>query len=278
MKKIFKLGIGFFIIFSMIFALYGQEDAEGCKDHPLLTRISNFYISGCIEKDYSKVYFEDENGNEIEVEGRVTIISYWLKGGFQPPGELKVVRNFENAIKKIGGVIVKEYSNEVYLKLEKGGKIYWIHVDVTNDGAHYELTIVEKTIMEQEVVADPKALANDIAKTGHASVYGIYFDVDSDVIKPESEPTLKAIAEMLKANPNLKVYVVGHTDMTGSFEHNMDLSLRRAKSVVKALVSKYGISRNRLKAEGVGPLSPVSTNKTEEGRKLNRRVELVEML
>lgn len=146
------------------------------------------------------------------------------------------------------------------------------------DWGGYTLTIVERKAMEQEVVADPKALANDIANKGHASVYGIYFDVDSDVIKPESEPTLKAVADMLKANPNLKVYVVGHTDMTGSFEHNMDLSLRRARSVVKALVSKYGISANRLKAQGVGPLAPVSTNRTEEGKKLNRRVELVEML
>jgi len=63
--------------------------------------------------------------------------------------------------------------------------------------------------------------------------------VDKDVIKPESESTLKAIALLLKSNPNLKVYVVGHTDMTGSFEHNMELSLKRAKSVVKALVNKY---------------------------------------
>jgi len=63
--------------------------------------------------------------------------------------------------------------------------------------------------------------------------------VDKDVIKPESESTLKAIALLLKSNPNLKVYVVGHTDMTGSLEHNMELSLKRAKSVVKALVNKY---------------------------------------
>jgi outer membrane protein OmpA-like peptidoglycan-associated protein len=131
--------------------------------------------------------------------------------------------------------------------------------------------------MEQEVVADPEAMAGDIKTTGHASVYGIYFDLDSYTIKPESEPTIKAIAEMLKANSSLKVYVIGHTDMTGKLEYNMELSGERAEAVVNALVDRYGIAADRLKAKGVGPLSPVSTNRTEEGRKLNRRVELVEM-
>jgi outer membrane protein OmpA-like peptidoglycan-associated protein len=126
-------------------------------------------------------------------------------------------------------------------------------------------------------VADPEAMANDIEKTGHVAIYGIYFDFDSYVIKPESGPALKAIAEMLEANSSLKVYVVGHTDMIGKFEYNMELSKKRAEAVVKELVNKYGIQANRLKAKGVGPLCPVSTNKTEEGRKLNRRVELVGM-
>jgi len=87
---------------------------------------------------------------------------------------------------------------------------------------------------------------------------------------------LKIIAEMLKQNNSLKVYVVGHTDMTGTLEHNLELSKRRAESVVKKLVDTYGISSSRLKAMGVGPLCPVATNQSEETRKLNRRVELVE--
>jgi outer membrane protein OmpA-like peptidoglycan-associated protein len=82
---------------------------------------------------------------------------------------------------------------------------------------------------------------------------------------------------MLNANSSLKIYVVGHTDMTGQLDYNMELSLRRAESVVEALVNTHGIAADRLKAQGAGPLCPVSTNNTEEGRKLNRRVELVEM-
>lgn len=275
MRNFLKLGIWFLIIFTIAFNVYTQEDAEGCKDHPLLTRMKNYYISSCEEYEYDSAEFYDARDNEYVIEGHKWVISYSLKEGFTPPGQLKVMKNYINAIKKIGGTIL--YDKGVYMKVARGGKETWIYLWVSDDGSDYELTIVERTTMEQEVIADPKALANDISTTGHASVYGIYFDVDSDVIKPESEPTLKAIADMLKANPNLKLYVVGHTDMTGSFEHNIDLSLRRAKSVVKTLIEKYSISKNRLKAKGVGPLSPVSTNRTEEGKKLNRRVELVEM-
>jgi outer membrane protein OmpA-like peptidoglycan-associated protein len=132
--------------------------------------------------------------------------------------------------------------------------------------------------MAQEVMVDPEAMAQDISNTGHVAVYGVFFDFDSSTIKPESEPTLKAIAEMLKASPRLGVYIMGHTDMEGNLDYNMTLSKKRAEAVVQALVQKYSVGSNRLQAQGVGPLCPVSTNRTEEGRKLNRRVEIVERI
>lgn len=278
MKRIITGFILSFLAISFIISspLIAQEDSEGCQDHPLLSRMKNFYITSCEKFEYDSAEFYDAEDNEYIIEGRKWIISYSLKEGFPPPGQLKVMRNYINAIKKIGGTIL--YDKGVYMKVSRGGTEYWIYLWVNDDGSSYELTIVEKSEMEQEVVADPEALANDISTLGHVSVYGIYFDVDSDTIKPESEPTLQAIAKMLKDNPTLKVYVVGHTDMTGSLEHNLDLSLRRAKAVIKALVTQYQIEPDRLKAQGVGPLAPVSTNRTEEGKKLNRRVELVERL
>ena len=81
---------------------------------------------------------------------------------------------------------------------------------------------------------------------------------------------------MLKMKSKINLYVIGHTDMTGDLKHNMELSENRAKAVVDALVKDYGISVKRLTGKGVGPLCPVSTNKTEEGKQLNRRAELVE--
>ncbi len=256
-------------------ALAQEKDAEGSKDHPLLSRMQNFYIRDYEELEYDSHEFYDAQDNEYVIEGHKWVIGYSLREGFMPPGQLKVRQNYINAIKRIGGTIL--YDRGVYAKVEKDGKEAWIDLWVSSDGSDYRLTIVERTAMRQEVVADPAALAGDIKAKGHVAIYGIYFDLDSYAIKPESEPTLSAIVEMLKANSSLKVYVVGHTDATGDLEYNMQLSAKRAEAVVNALVNEYGISASRLKAKGVGPLSPVSTNKTEEGRALNRRVELVEM-
>ncbi|MBA7639485.1 Peptidoglycan-associated lipoprotein [subsurface metagenome] len=268
------LGIFLSIIFVSV-AFAQEEDVEGSKDHPLFSRMKNYYISGYEEFKYDSHEFYDAEDNEYIIEGRKWVIEYTLRDGVEAPGQLKVMKNYINAIKKIGGTIL--FDRGLYMKVAKGNKESWIEVWASSDGSDYTLTIVERTIMEQEVVADPEAMAGDIKTTGHASVYGIYFDLDSYTIKPESEPTIKAIAEMLKANSSLKVYVIGHTDMTGKLEYNMELSGERAEAVVNALADRYGIAADRLKAKGVGPLSPVSTNKTEEGRKLNRRVELVEM-
>lgn len=278
MKIKHLLGILIFIsLFLGVSSLIqGQEkDLEGSKDHPLITRMNNYYIDEYEEFEYDSHEFYDEEDNEYIIEGHKWVIGYTLKEDFGSPGQLKVRQNHINAIKKIGGTIL--FDRGVYMKLEQEGKEVWIEVWVSSDGNDYRLTIVEKTLMEQEVVADPEALSDDLKNKGHVAIYGIYFDTDSAAIRPESEPALKAIAEMLKQNNSLKVYVVGHTDMTGTLEHNLKLSKSRAESVVKELVNTYSISSSRLKAMGVGPLCPFATNQSEEGRKLNRRVELVEM-
>lgn len=276
MKIKFILFIIMIIFFGTYSIIWGQEDVRGSKDHPLLTRMDNYYISGYEEFEYDSHEFYDADDNEYIIEGRKWVIEYTIKEGFEPPGQLNVEKNYINAVREIGGTVL--YDRGVYLKVEQKGKEVWIDVWVDDDGSDYRLTIVEKSVLEQEVVADPDALADDLRNKGHVAVYGIYFDTDSAALKPESKPTLNAIAEMLKKNNSIRVYIVGHTDMTGTLEHNMDLSKRRADSVVQELVNKYGISSSRLKAMGAGPLCPVATNQNEDGRKLNRRVELVEML
>jgi len=276
MKLIGKVmfGILFGLLFTAGLAL-AQEDMPGSKDHPLLTRMPNFYISGYEYKEFDQADFKNDKGEDIKIEGHKYHIEYEIKGEKKAPSELQILRNYENAIKKIGGSTLYEAPGETWLKVEKGGKTTWIYVYAHCDGECYELTIVEKKAMVQEVMADAQSLARDISSTGHASVYGIHFDFNEATVKPESEPTLKEIAKLLKQEPNLKLYVVGHTDNVGEITYNMKLSLARAEAVVKALVEKYGVAQNQLKPYGVGPLAPVSSNETEEGRALNRRVELV---
>jgi outer membrane protein OmpA-like peptidoglycan-associated protein len=129
--------------------------------------------------------------------------------------------------------------------------------------------------MTQEIAADAKFMAEGINTTGHVAIYGIYFDFNKADVKPESEPALKEITKLLQQDPKLKIYVVGHTDNVGGLDYNMKLSQQRAEAVVKELVSKYKIAPDRLKAGGAGPLAPVASNDTEEGKAKNRRVELV---
>jgi OOP family OmpA-OmpF porin len=266
------LGVFVFVASGMAFA---QEDVKGSKDHPMFTRMDNFYISHYREEKFAEADFRDEKGKEVKVEGKFYKIDYLIKKGITPPSGLQVLRNHENAIKKIGGIKVFQKSDDIWLRLDKGGKTFYVYVR-SPFGDQYYLTIVEKEAMAQEVVADAKSLMSDIQAKGSASVYGIYFDFDKADIKPDSEPAIKEIAKLLQENKGLKLYVVGHTDNVGSIDYNMKLSKARADAVMKELVTKYRVSSERLKAYGVGSLAPVTSNKTDDGRAKNRRVELVE--
>ena len=145
----------------------------------------------------------------------------------------------------------------------------------TSSAGESMLDVIEVKPMENKDLVDATALSDSVTRTGHAAVYGIYFDTGKADVKPESDATLKEIAKMLQQDAKLKLYVVGHTDNQGTLDSNMDLSRRRSAAAVQALSVKYGIAAPRLVGQGVGPLSPVATNDTDEGRAKNRRVELV---
>ena len=188
------------------------------------------------------------------------------------PSELQIIRNFENAIQKLGGKIV--FSEKSLSTLTQDGKELWIEVTAEFTGK-YGLRIVQKEAMKQDIVADAAAFSNDIRATGHAAVYGIYFDTDRATIKPESAQAIGEIAKLLQADAGLKIFVVGHTDATGSVDDNLKLSQDRAQAVMQALTRDHGIAAARLRAFGCGPFAPVASNDTEDGKAKNRRVELV---
>ena len=114
-----------------------------------------------------------------------------------------------------------------------------------------------------------------IASTGKYVTHGIYFDTDSDRLKPESAPVVKQVAAALEKNPTLKLEIDGYTDSVGDASHNLDLSKRRAQAVQSVLVSQFGIDASRLSANGMGAGNPIGLNDTAEGRAANRRVEFV---
>ncbi len=140
-----------------------------------------------------------------------------------------------------------------------------------------ELNVIEIEPMEEEMVrVTAEDLVKGIMEEGHAAVHQIYFDTDSDTLKQESHDAIVEIARLLQGNPGLNIILVGHSDNQGELQYNMDLSQRRAKAVVTSLEADYGIDRERLGAAGLGYLAPVATNRTEEGRARNRRVEIIE--
>ena len=140
-------------------------------------------------------------------------------------------------------------------------------------------TIVEGRPAETGKIDVVKAaeIQQALARDGRVAIYGIYFDVDKAELKAESQPQMEQIAVLLKNNPDLAVLIVGHTDGEGEFEHSLSLSQQRAQAVADALVAGFEIGASRLTPVGAGMMSPVATNRTGEGRAINRRIEIVEI-
>ncbi len=270
------------VIFSLVLSVTGQgfsmqpdQDIKGSKDHPLLTRMPDFHITGYKDTEFDSHKFNIQNKTPEVIEGHKYYLQYNLNTGASEPGELKIRRNVQDALKKIGGKVVFDdnFNKTSTIVIQKDSKETWI--EVRSYANMYRLNIVEREVMKQEITANAEAMGNDINNTGHVAVYGIYFDSGKTEIKPESDMAIEQISKLLLGNTGLKLYLVGHTDNIGTIEANMKLSKDRADAVVNALVTKYAIPAARLKSYGVASLSPVASNDNEEGRAKNRRVELV---
>lgn len=265
--------------------------------HPLIKGFEGSVISGQEVKEFDEQTLvigkvqDDGSVKTVKLEGKITKIDY---NDPDNRSSLERIRNYEQAFKKAGFEIkfmcgkeecghqigietIGFYPPERYLtafQKRKEGNV-WIGVFVSA-GPWSKIIVVEEKPMETgmvKVTAD--VFKSNILKDGHAAVYGIYFDTGKSLIKPESDETIKEIATLLKANSSMQVYIIGHTDNVGKLKDNMDLSQKRAEAVVNELITKYKIPTTNLEAGGVGPLAPVATNDTEEGKELNRRVEIV---
>jgi len=254
-----------------------DPDEPGSKDPDIFSRMPGFKISSYETLEFDRYEFKTGADTSEKVEGHRTF-AYTAKEGVTHPSGLQVVRNYVNAAKAVGGAPVYEYEDGgtqySIIRIVKEDKEVWAEISGANNGM-YNVQMVEKQLMKQDVVANADALSGSIKETGRVAVYGIYFDTDKADLKPASDPALAEIVKMLKADAGLKVYVVGHTDNVGQFAHNVKLSQDRAASVVNTLVSKHGIAAARLTPFGAGPVAPVASNKTDEGKAKNRRVELV---
>ncbi len=280
MKKANWLSGIFLLTWMLILTAYNaraQNDAEGSKDPALFTRMHGYHIYRYDDLQFDQYEFKISDSKTQMVEGHSFFIIYDANENIQIPSPLQIGRNYINAAKSVGGQLVYEFHDpgeDVVVKVIKNNMETWAYVSANGNGS-YSIHLIEKQAMKQDVLADASTMDKSIKESGKATLYGIYFDTGKADVKPESEATLKEIAKLLEDNTNLKLYVVGHTDNTGTLEVNMKLSQDRAVAVVNALVSKYSVDASRLKACGDGPTAPIASNDSDEGRALNRRVELV---
>jgi outer membrane protein OmpA-like peptidoglycan-associated protein len=272
------------VVASLLFALpaFANPDAKDCTDYPGVSRMGTFFIDNCNRKQFESARFwvgpKDKEVQQNQ-EGRYFHYDYESNSGAPGASMVQIIRNYQNAVRAAGGQVMSDRMGtnwaDTSLKLNKAGKEIWVLVEAHDNS--YQLTIVEKQGMQQEVTMDAKAMGDTISQTGKVAIYGIYFDFAKANLKPESEPALNQIATLLKQNPKLNVYIVGHTDMVGDAATNVRLSQERAQSVIAALAGRYAIAPARLKPFGAGSYAPVASNRTDEGRAKNRRVELVEI-
>jgi OmpA-OmpF porin, OOP family len=279
--------------------LLAQEDADGCKDHPLFTRFPNVHIVDCQSSQFDLRRFpvgppnaDDQNTKSVDVEGPTQWLSYELNEGATPASGLQIMRNFESAATKAGGTVEGRYpgwcqanydaegmprmgngctSYGLTLKFLRGGKETWVFVQANENDGSYLMTASEREAMKQDVSVNE--MADKLTKDGFVTLY-VNFDTGKSTIKPDSTKTLDDAAKALNVAADFRVEVAGHTDNVGSPEANLRLSQERAQAVMAALVAR-GVKADRLTAKGYGQTVPIADNRTEEGRAKNRRVELV---
>ena len=299
------LAVGF-----AVFVAAETAVSQEVKDHPLISRypgseIHRLYPSSVKQFDEIALpmgpYQKGKFTKTERLEGKVTRLVYVNP---RDRSTLEIFRNYQQALTKGGfqtlfacsAAECGDASNEpttdlgywcvtnkiqcpepmryIVAKLPRAAGDVYAAVKVRTEETY--LVVVEvKPMQAGMVTVGAKEMAEDISKTGHASIYGIYFDTGKAIIKPESKQAIGEIAKLLDAQPTLRLHVVGHTDNVGTLPSNMTLSKQRAEAVVNSLVNDHRIAAARLIANGVGPLAPVASNAAEEGRAKNRRVELV---
>jgi OmpA-OmpF porin, OOP family len=212
-------------------------------------------------RPYSNTYINGDEGNGLELSSYKDDKAYWQK----------LNEKYHIAI-WVQKARVRIYQNEA--KLFDFPKAFPV-ASVKLDRLRYD----EGAAMITNVriaVGNPDTRSKLLTE-GKLVSYGIYFDVNKDVVKPESYGTLKEIAAVLNENPDVRIKIVGHTDADGADATNLDLSKRRAASVKNELVKTFGIDESRIETDGKGETQPVATNDTPSNKALNRRVEFIKL-
>jgi outer membrane protein OmpA-like peptidoglycan-associated protein len=278
--------------------------AASGTDHPLIVPYTGSRLrqrQADAFNEYQRIVGHDKQARQVRterLEGRLTRLRYDNPGG---RSSLEVLRNYRDALTGRGLAVDYECSGRDDcgtirnpgwntlngMNVGAGGDVRYFtgrmawaegqaFVSVAVTPALTYVHVLETAAMQTGMVSvDAAALAAGLEQDGRVELQGVHFDTGRATLRPESREALEQVAGLLRAQPELRLNVVGHTDSTGDFQANIQLSQNRAEAVRLALVAQYGIDAARLSAQGVGSALPVADNDTEAGRARNRRVELV---
>ena len=246
-----------------------QAQVETVSDNQDLPYVLSFPGSKMQKTVYDHRSFEILLPNSKQASIAIPAMTRWYD---EPPGvsSYEFAAVYRKALEAAGWDITRaQVGGDVAMTAHyaKNGRDIWLHTG--GNGVIQSINIVDYGAESQE-----STLKQQLAKDGHVALYGIYFDTDSSVPRPESEATLQNVLQMLKADTSLKLEVQGHTDNTGAPDHNATLSDARAASVKQWLTTR-GIGPDLLSSKGYGATKPVADNNSQEGKAKNRRVELV---
>ena len=187
----------------------------------------------------------------------------------------EIIGNYVSAALEKGGKEHTKGSNSLVFSVprENGGTT-WVKLIIAS--ADYTMDIIDEKPLVPVLSFGAEELKKALDAEGRVAVYGINFAIDSDKLQLGAEKILSEFVKLMTLYPDLEIEIQGHTDNTGSAQHNLDLSDKRAKSV-KDFIMLFGIDSSRLVSKGYGLTTPIETNDTEEGRAKNRRVELMKI-
>jgi OOP family OmpA-OmpF porin len=217
--RVRMLAVGLVMLAAVVGLRAQDQDVDGSKDHPMLSRFPGYYIEDYDAQDFGSYEF-DLGGTQQKVEGRYWKISYWLKEGAKKGGPVEIARNYENLLTQRGG---KKLFDDIdagggheVARMPAVGKNIWVEISVSNNGEVYDLTVVEEAGMAQQVEFTSMELARILNEKGSVALHGILFDTGKATITDASKGDLQSVGDLLKQQPTLRLEIQGHTDNVGA--------------------------------------------------------------
>ncbi|MBN4061755.1 MAG: hypothetical protein COA57_05225 [Flavobacteriales bacterium] len=225
--------------------------------------------------EYARELLKKKSGRATKVAGMSSLVLFKgiVTNDEDPPLPLEAaIEVMDNETHDMISEFKSNSATGKYLISLPSGKNYGITISAPGYLFYSENVNLGKATQYEERVKNIKLAKIEAGKK--VVLNNIFFDVNKADVQRESHPELDRVIKLLKNKADLKIEVSGHTDNTGSMNHNIDLSKRRAKAVYDYIV-KGGISESRLKYVGHGSNQPIAPNDTEEGRHQNRRTEFI---